>query len=572
MEPHALAGHFSLLPYWAFGLVVAGAFYRGMIWIGGHFSPGFRQGLTDWLGGRREASWADTFCTLFDTLFHHRHLSLRRLSRSAIASVLAVAALYVLFAHVLGVWHTRTIGRLEIWQALAALVAVNILADYVSLIETRWLLERFRHVRAFAAQAMMLLADLVFTGAIALALVLVYSHLLLGEAPRAIDVLALFSVYSIFFYSTFFTSIWAWLYCASAWFLRLFTHLGLGRVFDVEKEPVKQIALVGAGLIVLGSLALGPLVRAEAGGGTALDRALCRVDLHSCFLAARASLVGGDVAPTRLFVENACRAEETDGSCAERLFDLLRGDQEAANEIWRRACEGGYARACRAAGYAHDHGLGMREPDHARAVAFSRQACDGGDAAGCTNLGTLYEHGRGVDPDPARAVAFYRQGCDGGNAAGCANLGTMYSRGLGVEVDLGRAVAFYRRGCDGGMARACTNLGVMYEYGRGVELDHGRAVALYRQECDRGDATGCTNLGVMYEHGRGVKPDLGRAVELYRQGCAGGDARGCANLGFMYEHGRGVETEAGAAVALYRQGCDGGVARACTNLERMQAD
>jgi hypothetical protein len=299
MTPDDLGGYLSLLPYWAFGLALAGSFYKGMVWLGGHFAPDFRQDLTDWLQGKRDKVWVENFCNLFDTLFGPRHLSWRRLWRSALASVLAVGVLYVLFAHVLGVLGTRALGRLDLWQALGALVMVNIVADYVSLIETRWLLERFRRVRGVAGQAALLLADLVFTGAIVFLLLAAYGYLVLGAIPRPIEVLALFSVYSIFFYSTFLTSVWAWLYCVSSWFVRLFTHLGLRRIFDVT-QPVKQIALVGAALILLGTLALGPLLRAEEDGlASRLDRWLCERDLPSCFLAARASRASGDLGAHR---------------------------------------------------------------------------------------------------------------------------------------------------------------------------------------------------------------------------------------------------------------------------------
>ena len=418
-----MAAHLSLLPYWAFGLALAGSFYGGMIWLGAHFRPEFRQSLTEWLQGHRDRSWADSFLALFDTLFDARHASARRLWRSALASVLAVAVLYVLFAHVLGLWHTRTMGQLELWQALAALVMVNIVADYLSLIETRWLLERFRTVRSVAGQAALLVADLVFTGAIVLALLYAFSRLVLGEAPRAIDVLALFSVYSIFFYSTFLTSIWAWLHCASAWFVRLFTRLGLGHILDVQQKPVHQIALVGAGLILLGTLALGPALRAEPGSGASrLDAWLCERDLPSCFLAARASLAAGDTGPTRLFVENACRAEETDGNCAARLNTMLRDDHKTINAIWRQACDHGYARACRAYGYAYEYGHGTGTPDYLKAAELYQLSCSGGDAVGCTNLGHMYGIGRGVEPDPLRAADLYRKGCDWGYTVGCTYL------------------------------------------------------------------------------------------------------------------------------------------------------
>ena len=569
MTPDDLRGYVSLLPYWAFGLALAGSFYKGTVWLGGHFSPGFQKDLTNWLKGNNDRTWATQFCTFFDTLFGPRHLSLKRLMRSAIASVLAVVVLYVLFAHVLGVLGTRALGSMDLWQALGALVMVNIVADYLSLIETRWLLERFRRVRSVAGQAALLAADLVFTGAIVFLLLAAYGYFVLGAVPRPIEVLALFSVYSIFFYSTFLTSVWAWLYCASSWFVRLFTHLRLGRIFDVDKNPVKQIALVGAGLIVLGSLALGPLVRAEEGGvGARLDRWLCEWDLDACFLAARANRELGDLGSTVTFMQMACQDDRDQGNCADRLEVFFRDEPGTVVTIWERACRGGWAWGCGMAGYFYHTGKGVAE-DFGQAVALYRQACDGGNVRGCANLGWMYETGRGVTEDFDQAVALYRQACEGGDDVGCANLGVMYRDGRGVAEDVVQAVALFRQGCDGGNVRGCTNLGVMYGTGRGVAEDFDQAVALYRQGCDGGEAGGCAYLGWRYETGRGVAEDFDQAVALYRQGCEGGHAGGCTNLGWMYETGQGVTMDMQQAAAHYRQGCERGEARGCAYLGDM---
>jgi hypothetical protein len=81
MTPDDLGGYLSLLPYWAFGLALAGSFYKGMVWLGGHFAPDFRQDLTDWLQGKRDKVWVENFCNLFDTLFGPRHVAWRACAR-----------------------------------------------------------------------------------------------------------------------------------------------------------------------------------------------------------------------------------------------------------------------------------------------------------------------------------------------------------------------------------------------------------------------------------------------------------------------------------------------------------
>lgn len=557
--------YLSLLPYWTFSLALAGTFYKSTIWIGNHFKPEFRAGLTEWLQGKRDSTWSESFCMLFDTLFGRRHLSLKRLVRSAIASVVAVITLYILFAHVLGVLGTRTFDSMSPVQALLTLLLVNVLADYLALIETRILLDYFKTAQGFATQALLLFFDLLLKSAIAIALIVLSGLLLTGKFPRPIEVAALFSVYSIFFYSSFFPSIWLWLYCASTWFVRLFSRLGLGRLFDIEKEPVKQIALVGAALTLAGGLVLAPVLRAEEGQGSAFDRAICRWDLDSCFAAARASHYAVDNGPVHLFLETACRNEASDGNCADRL-ERYFGDADLATKILKAACDQNYWRACRAYGWHHWQRLGT-EQDLAIAKRVFERACDAGEPGSCANLGVMYESGESVKQNEQTAVNLYRKACDGGDLFGCASLGWMYESGKGVDQNDQAAVDFYRKACDGRDARGCNNLGVMYNNGQGVEHSDETAVDLFRKACDGGEAGGCNNLGVMYEYGQGIDQNEQTAFDLYGKACDGGEARGCAYLGTMYESGQGVDQNDQMAVDLYRKACDSGDTVGCAYLD-----
>ena len=78
------------------------------------------------------------------------------------------------------------------------------------------------------------------------------------------------------------------------------------------------------------------------------------------------------------------------------------------------------------------NGLGGLSKDDAEAVRLYRKACEGGYARGCSNLGVMYEYGRGgLSKDEAEAVRLYQKACEGEDALGCTNLGFMYQTGLG---------------------------------------------------------------------------------------------------------------------------------------------
>src|SRR5512132_2350140 len=91
-----LTGWSLLQSYWTWAFGIAASFYVAMRFFGGHLSQGAKDNLALWLMGAYDSTWTQHFCKLFDTVFCEKHLSWRCLFRSAIASVLAVLALWAL--------------------------------------------------------------------------------------------------------------------------------------------------------------------------------------------------------------------------------------------------------------------------------------------------------------------------------------------------------------------------------------------------------------------------------------------------------------------------------------------
>jgi hypothetical protein len=319
------------------------------------------------------------FAHLFDRVFGERHLTLRCLLSSALASttgVIVVTALWIAFAFPiegieynpeLGMFDTRTTVDLAgaLTDALAVglvfSVLINALPDYISLLETRFLL---RKLERGGRLGRLLVLDLALTAALSYAAVIatvaVLFHLpgptgdptvnesaevgvgivrgylvkdllslrpelgdlyvpgipwqtertLVSEASFREEHTALIANYwereeeyrtwieargfeyrhipaswsewgfpmdlwggwvgegvpfGIFFYSAFFTSIWLWLYAASAVLTNVLLRMNSGvgfllRVTDVERQPFRSMGFVSV-IVVTGLFALGlPLV------------------------------------------------------------------------------------------------------------------------------------------------------------------------------------------------------------------------------------------------------------------------------------------------------------------------
>ena len=102
-------------------------------------------------------------------------------------------------------------------------------------------------------------------------------------------------------------------------------------------------------------------------------------------------------------------------------------------------------------GLMYQNGNGVPK-DPAEAVRSYRKAADGGVAKAQYALGVMYQQGWGVGQDPAEAAKWYRKAADQGNAFAQNDLGVLYQSGKGVMQDATVAVQWYRKAADQGSA------------------------------------------------------------------------------------------------------------------------
>jgi len=209
------------------------------------------------------------FALLFDRVFGERHLSWRCFKRSSVASLVAAAVSALVISPV---WTRMMFGDVPLetdvlsWVAAGAAVAVliNLVVDYLSLLETRLVL---RYIESSGWLLLGLVADFVVTaliGWVVWGAVFRFVWEPVSDTANIVSVSVLSSVF-IGFLSTFMTSVWLWLFAGSVPLSRLLLGMNSGvgfllRVTDIERQPFRSMGFVSV-ILVSGLFALGlPLV------------------------------------------------------------------------------------------------------------------------------------------------------------------------------------------------------------------------------------------------------------------------------------------------------------------------
>ena len=472
---------------WAAGLAAS---IMGLTALAGMLNRQRKDEVALWLmGAQTEEGWAQSFNTLFDAVFGRRHLSLRCFKRSTLASLITVFVFWLLMgsAETIG---PRLRADLDLGSVLVLGLFINVVADYISLLETRTLLAYMP--RRWLAQAAVLVLDLLLSAAIIWLTIFVFlrSPLHNGEIESFAEILGVFSIFSVFFYSTFLTSVWTWSYIASTWLMRAAKSLRLADWLDVEHRPILILSNVVGLVTFLGALALSGVLSRDEDGLTAVDRRLCEVFRG----------------PVCLEVAN------------------LTPSDRAKVHFLSVACEDGLTADCIA------HARSVWSTDAKGALTLWQAACAGGDADGCGLVGVAFEHGIGVSTSNQRALHFYELGCENGSTVACYELGELFSGSEGVERDDVRATGLFRKACEDGIAIGCASLGVNYMFGFGVSADANRALELWQDSCSNGAWQGCANMATSYQTGKHVHESIAAAVDYFRQTCRLGHDYSCEQV------------------------------------------
>ena len=215
-------------------------------------------------------NWPSMFASTFDSVFTQHHVSWACFLRSSLASVLAliiVTSLVVSFE--MSTDLQNRFSEDSFWQVSSVIlfggVILNVIPDYVSLLESRIIINWMGNNSRWFRNLIFLTLDIILTGIIfflvyACFTLLVLDYSLDKTVTSFISSLTFSGIDSeagIFIYTTYFTSLWVWLYALSGFFLGFLNKSNLVLEFfkkhlEIEERPLRSMGFV---LVVIISLA-----------------------------------------------------------------------------------------------------------------------------------------------------------------------------------------------------------------------------------------------------------------------------------------------------------------------------
>jgi hypothetical protein len=250
------------------------------IFLNESISSEIKKKISRWLRNikpdRVNEGWPHHFISIFDTIFTNRHFSIKCFFRSCIASLIAIFILTLVWCLLRNTQIRDFINDTEFFNRalllIPGIVLINLLADYVSLLETRYLIKLLGNKYSTVKLWIIIAVDTVLTFVILMAFTIpyfnfIYFRHLAPDVTSSTTIDYLFSEdvikttlnfdvletgwfsMSPLFYSTFFTSVWLWIYIAAGSLVkigyRLRQKLSLTlTIFDIEKKPLYYIGFV----------------------------------------------------------------------------------------------------------------------------------------------------------------------------------------------------------------------------------------------------------------------------------------------------------------------------------------
>ncbi len=257
----------------ATGLAIGGTLLA-MAWKADEaISVQFKRDLGLWLDGldpstigRTIQRWPAHFAEFFDRVFGKKHLSWRCFFRSSLASLLAFLLCTLIFIQAapgdwkafleqFGIGAFTTLG-------ITAMIA-NLLPDYVSLLETRFMIKRMQQSASVIGLLGWILVDFLATTAVFgfFLSVLIMSSFVIEIDLSFLNNLLMWTLrfpvadpelrfLAIPVWTTYFTTAWIWLYFLSQFLIRLVTPLRRTLGFLKYALPVKQKPLRAVGQVM----------------------------------------------------------------------------------------------------------------------------------------------------------------------------------------------------------------------------------------------------------------------------------------------------------------------------------
>ncbi len=216
---------------------------------------------------------------MFDSIYGEKHWKFKCFFRSCISSIIFLSI--IVSSLILNEGYNIT--NIEIvYETLppALLIACvfNFIPDFISLLETRHMLRLLLISNSIFIFLLVIVADIILTGSCFIGFLTLLNSLRHGlnfyaswielwneEIITGKLFLLEIKRLSPFFYTTFFTSIWLWLYIFSALIVKLTYYVGypirvVQYLFDVDQHPILALGTVSCALVTFLFFGLAPFV------------------------------------------------------------------------------------------------------------------------------------------------------------------------------------------------------------------------------------------------------------------------------------------------------------------------
>ena len=255
--------------------------------------PVLRTNASNWLKNikldKKIVIWPMTFIAVFDGIFGKKHLSWRCIRRSCIASFVAVLILTLFWyaIHSDDFYSIVSVTSPKRFIPIYLLITVlfNPIPDYFSLLETRWIIGKIKNTNSTKKILYFLALDIVATVSIFLIGMIISLFLLIHILPfifkdySSLTYLETLSHYlselyysitlnsehgnditvGVWLYSTFFTSIWVWIYFISGTIIKILVSFAklfdyVRKIIDIDRNPLRSMGYICCVLLFFGCI------------------------------------------------------------------------------------------------------------------------------------------------------------------------------------------------------------------------------------------------------------------------------------------------------------------------------
>ena len=224
-----------------------------------HGAASQSEGLTRWVQGADNRTWAHHYSLFLDHVFGGRSISWRCFIRSSIVSIVSVGLIYIVMYSAVDLSPDRVRDPFVFWKYIALAIFFNLIPDYLSLLETRWLIRQLDRITSVLGNVAALIVD-VLCSAIIGALWIVLVSYLGGFSTSPIELVLVFSKLSVFFYSGFLASFFAIATWVTLSAMRLTSRTAIGKWLEMDRRPIEHRRLFFSGIVLVTGLLVGPLL------------------------------------------------------------------------------------------------------------------------------------------------------------------------------------------------------------------------------------------------------------------------------------------------------------------------